>query len=177
MNDFVRNTLKVDQSREHKFKNSYGMNDYYLWLKKNDFFDIEEKLSQSQITKIIRTIHLALLEDLLRGGDILLPYQMGRIELRKSKTKVEIIDGQIVNNLPIDWKRTLELWEEDEESRNNKVLIKSMVNTVFKVCYNRGIAKYGNKTFMLFYPSRNLKLKLKKSIKEGKTDAFEKYKI
>lgn len=175
MNDFVKQTLKVNKSRVHKVKNSSGMNDYYLWLKKNNFFDIEEKLTQAQITKIIRAIHKILLEDLMRGGDVYLPCNMGRIELRKRRTNVNVIDGKIVDDLPIDWKRTLELWQEDEESRDNKVLVKSMVKEVFRVHYDKAAAKYANQWFMLFYPSRSLKLKLKQNIKEGKTDAFERY--
>jgi len=41
---------------------------------------------------------------------------MGTLEVRKRPTRVAIVDGKLVTNLPIDWDATLKLWYEDEES-------------------------------------------------------------
>ena len=74
--------------------------------------------------------------------------------------------------MPIDWDRTLKLWYEDKEAFKNKTLIKVEEKEIYKVYYNRNIAEYKNKSFYQFNINKDLKRKLKQTIKEGSLDAF-----
>jgi hypothetical protein len=71
---------------------------------------------------------------------------MGQLEVRKYDTYVKLMDGKLRTNRKIDWQATLQLWYEDEEAKENKVLIKSEDKEVFKIFYNKMIANYNNKT-------------------------------
>lgn len=109
---------------------------------------------------------------LIEGHDITLPNKMGRLEVRKYESTIKITDKGIKTNLPIDWDRTLKLWEEDEEAHQNKTLVKMEEKEIFKIWYNRIRANYTNKTYYRFNVNRALKIKLKERIKEHKFDAF-----
>jgi len=41
---------------------------------------------------------------------------MGKLELRKSLRRLDIVNGKLVTSLPIDWDRTLKLWAEEGKS-------------------------------------------------------------
>ena len=97
---------------------------------------------------------------------------MGKIELRKYKARIKYEDGKVVTNLPIDWKRTLQLWNEDDESRSNKTLIRRETKEVFRIIYNRQSANYNNKTFYQFSASRAVRQALSEKIKNNEIDAF-----
>ncbi len=98
---------------------------------------------------------------------------MGLLEVRKRQTNIKIVDGKLVNNLPIDWDRTLKLWAEDKESYNNKTLIKLEEDEVFIINYNKKRAIYNNKMYYQFNVNRKLKQRLKELIKNNEIDAFE----
>ena len=98
---------------------------------------------------------------------------MGSIELRKYNAEVSIKNDEIITNLPIDWNRTLQLWEEDEESYKNKLLVRMEEKEIFKVFYNKRIANYNNKAFMKFEVNRYLKRGLTQRIKNKLIDAFK----
>ena len=97
---------------------------------------------------------------------------MGRLEIRKYTPKIYFDGNKVKTNLPIDWDKTLKLWYEDEESYKNKTLVKMEEKEVFKIYYNKNIADYTNKTFYEFNINRDIKIRLKKRIKEGNYDAY-----
>ena len=109
---------------------------------------------------------------LINGNDTTLPYRLGRLEVRKYNATIAIHDNKIKTNLPIDWNKTLKLWYEDKESYKNKTLIKAEEKELYKIYYNRKLARYNNKSYYQFTLNRELKKKLKQNIKEGKIDAF-----
>lgn len=170
--DFINAIKKVASPRKHKAKNSYGVYDYYKYYRKNKPKESKYILTESQYFSIIRSINNYIVELLSRGEDIILPFRLGRLELRKYKTKMSWNGEKVVSNLPIDWDKTLKLWYEDEDSFKNKKLIKAEVKEVFKLYYNRNLANYNNKSFYQFNFNRELKKKLKNNIKEGTIDAF-----
>lgn len=173
MDEFRRRILKVNGPRKHKINNSFGVYDAYKFIRKNKWFDIGGPISEHDFYSIIRTINNQLAELLSYGCDISLPYQMGRLEVRKYDAKVTLQGDKVVTNLPIDWDRTLKLWSEDEKAYKERTLIKMEEKEVFKVYYNRGKANYTNKSFFQFDINRELKKKLKHRIKEGRLDAFK----
>ena len=74
----------------------------------------------------------------------------------------------------MDWKRTLQLWEEDEEARNEKTLVRKYDETIFYPMYfvKKG-ANYRNKGLMKFNFSRYLGNLIRDRIQNGTIEAFK----
>ena len=171
--EFRRKVLKLGEKRNHKVKNSYGVYDAFKYYRKIRPKDTKYVLTESQYFSIIRNVNNLLIENLLQNNDIKFPLRMGLLEVRKRQTNIKIVDGKLVNNLPIDWDRTLKLWYEDEEAYKEKTLVKMEEKEIFKVYYNKQLADYNNQVFYEFNANRELKKRLKQRIKEGKLDAFK----
>ena len=165
--------LKLNEPRVHKVNKSLGVYDAYKWLRKRQWIDIGQRLTEHEFYSIIRKINNELALNLSTGEDIKLPHRMGTIELRKISTYVNFKDGKLHSNLPIDWDRTLKLWCEDEEAYKSRTLIKMEEKEIFKVYYNRTKADYNNKSLYEFIVNRDLKKRLKQRIKSGNFDAFK----
>lgn len=159
-------------NKHYKVTGSLGVYDAYKYIRKNKWFNIGRPLKENEFYSIIRRINDLLAENLINGRDIILPYAMGRIELRKNLPSIEIKNGKVVAKVPIDWDRTLKLWYEDEEAYKERTLVKMEEKEYFKVYYNRIVAKYNNKAFYEFIPNTFIKKALKDRIKEGRLDAF-----
>ena len=162
--------LKVNQPRKHKIKNSVGVRQIYNIIKHNKQ-DINN-ISLPQFRIIIRTINKILAEHLSKGEDIQLPCYRGTLELRKNKPYIKIKDNKIKTDLPINWDKTLQLWEQNQEAYNNRQLIRQEEKEIFKFKYNKRNARYNNQCFFDFQVNREIKKKLKLHIKEGSIDAF-----
>ena len=170
--EFLNKVRKVKESRNHKVKNSYGIYDGYKFYRKNKPKDPKYVLTESQYFAITRKVNEFLAEALSKGEDVILPFRLGRIEVRKYESRITWDGKKVKSNLPIDWDRTLKLWYEDEEAYKNKTLIKIEEKEIYKIFYNRNLADYTNKSFYQFNLNRELKKKLKYNIKEGNIDAF-----
>ena len=171
MDNFRREVLKVNKSRVHKVKNSLGVYDAYKWLRKNKWLDMEP-ISEHDFYAIIRAVNKAIAKSFLHLGSIILPLRMGEIILRKYHPSITLQDGKIKTNLPVDWDSTLQLWSEDKESYKKRTLIRLEEKEVFKVLYDKSKALYNNKSFYTLELNRDIKLSLKKQLKNGLLDAF-----
>ena len=171
MDNFRREVLKVNKSRVHKVKNSLGVYDAYKWLRKNKWLDMEP-ISEHDFYAIIRAVNKTLAKSFLNLGSIKLPLRMGEIILRKYHPSITSQDGKIKTNLPVDWDSTLQLWSEDKESYKKRTLIRLEEKEVFKVLYDKSKALYNNKSFYTLKLNRDIKLSLKKQLKNGLLDAF-----
>ena len=171
MDNFRREVLKVNKSRVHKVKNSLGVYDAYKWLRKNKWLDMEP-ISEHDFYAIIRAVNKAIAKSFLHLGSINLPLRMGEIILRKYHPSITLQDGKIKTNLPVDWDSTLQLWSEDKESYKNRTLIRIEEKEIFKVLYDKSKALYNNKSFYTLELNRDIKLSLKKQLKNGLLDAF-----
>ena len=172
LTDFLNSIKRVNESRIHKVKNSYGVYDGFKYYRKNRPKEHKYVLTESQYFSIIRRVNELLGEALINGEDVTLPYRLGRLEIRKYEARITTDGKKVRTNLPIDWDRTLKLWYEDKESYKNKTLIKAEEKEIYKIYYNRNVAEYKNKSFYTFSLNRNLKRKLKQNIKDRKIDAF-----
>lgn len=170
--EFRKEVQKINDTRIHKVTGSKGSYDAYKYIRKNKWFDIGRPLKEGEFYRIIRKINQYLAEELSNGHEIRLPHRLGTLELRKRPTRIAIVDNKLVTNLPIDWDATLKLWYEDEESYQNKTLIRVENEEVFKVYYNKSDANYNNKSFYTFRPNRELQRKISKHAREGTLDAF-----
>lgn len=173
IDDFRRAVLKVNEPRVHKVRNSLGVYDVYKWIRKNKWLDIGRPIKEHEFYSIVRRINNYLVDELLAGRDVHFPSRMGTVELRKFDARINIVDGKVKTNLPIDWDRTLKLWAEDEESYKERTLVKMEEKEIFKVYYNKSTANYNNKSFYDFDINRDLKRRLKCKIKSGAIDAYK----
>ena len=170
--EFNKNIRKVHDTREHKVTRSLGVYDAYKYIRKNKWFNIGRPVTEEEFYKIIRMVNQGLAEELVRGAEIHLPERMGDIEIRKKPSRLSIVDGKLVTNLPIDWDATLKLWYEDEESYRDKTIVRVENEEIFKVYYNKTTANYNNKSFYEFRPNRELKKELTKQAKAGRLEAY-----
>ncbi len=169
---FMEEVLRLHDSRNHKITGSLGVYDAYKYIRKNKWFDIGRPLKEGEFYKIIRGVNNLLAAELMKGNQIKLPHKLGTLEIRKKPTRVAIVEGKLVNTLPIDWDATLKLWYEDKEAYENKTLVRIENEEVFKVYYNKKDANYNNKSFYEFKPNREIKRSLTKNAREGILDAF-----
>lgn len=169
---FINDIKKVQEKRNHKIKNSYGVYDAYKYYRKNKPKDKKYILTESQYFSIIRTINKQLIDKLLLNSEINFPCRLGSLIIIKNTTKIYKENNKLKNTYPIDWKTTLELWEEDSESYKNRTLVKHLSKEVFKIKYDKSKANYINKSFFDFKPNRDLKLQLKELIKENNINAY-----
>lgn len=172
LSEFRKEILKVDKPRKTTINNSYGVYDAYKYYRKNKPKDPKYVLSESQYFAIVRQTNLLLTQELLGQKDIVFPYSMGRLEVRKSIPKVYIEDGKVKSTYPIDWDGTLKLWYEDQESRENKTILKKKEREIFRIMYNKSKAFYTNKNYFEFKVNRALKLALRDVVRQGNFDAF-----
>lgn len=171
--DFRREILGLNRNRNHKIKNSYGVYDGFKYYRKNRPKKKEFVLTESQYFSIIRSVNNLMVGELLKSNDVDFPHRMGRLEVRKKPTTLKIVDGKLINTMPIDWDRTLRLWAEDEESYKNKTLIRFEEKEIFLIFYNKHDCDYNNKVFYHFSINTQLKQRLKDMIKQNEIDAFE----
>jgi len=158
---------------KHKITNSIGVYDIYKMLRKHKWLNIGKPMSEHDFYAIIRNVNNSISDKLSCGHKVTLPYQMGVLELVKTKPRIEIKDNKIVTNLPVNWKETLKLWREDEESKKNKVLIRHECKFIYRLHYSKLLCKYINKIFYKFQFNRFLKKDLGKEINNNnKIDAI-----
>lgn len=170
--EFKKEVQKVDNARIHKVTGSIGVYQGYKYIRKNKWYDIGRPLKEGEFYRIIRRINEYLANELVNGNEIKLPHRLGTLEIRKKPSRLSIVDGKLVTNLPIDWDATLKLWYEDKESFENKTLVRIESEEIFKVYYNKKDANYRNKSYYEFKPNRLIQRNLAKNIREGNLDAY-----
>ena len=171
--NYLKEVKKVNKKRHHKVTGSYGSKDAFFYYRKIKPNDSKYVLTDSQYLRIIRLINDQLRLDLIEGKDVILPEKMGRLELRKTASKISFVDGKIKTNLPVNWEATLKLWYDDPVSKNKKRLVRHENVDTFKIRYDKVNANYNNKSFYEFSINRVIKLGLKKNIKLNKIEAFK----
>lgn len=104
-----------------KIKHDYGMPDYYNFFIKLYNHDIKREKYNNIITDFNTG-----LQDLIINDNLVyqMPYINFEIMLKKEKRKPRIVDGKLINNLPIDWNKTNKLWERNEEAKEKKLLMR-----------------------------------------------------
>lgn len=171
---FKKRIRRLTEHRKHKIRGSLGVYDAYKYYRKNKPKEKKYILTESQYFSIIRQVNNIVADNIANGKEIVLPYRMGIIELRKFNTSIKIGEnGEVITNLPIDWDSTIKLWYEDEDAYTKKTLIRFNEQEQFKIVYNKSKANYNNKFFYNIKFHKELKVNLKRNIKKGKVDAFE----
>ena len=108
---------------------------------------------------------------LLSTGEIILPERLGRLSIFGKKVNVRIENGEIKGLAP-DWVKTKQLWDSDEEAKNNKQLVyhfNEETNGIrYKFSWSKNRVLVSNKTLYNLRMTRSNKRELSKLVREGK---------
>jgi len=167
------------KSRTHKLNNGYGVIDYYKYYKANTDNPVSEKKYRKILDEFNKKIAELIIEE---GIDFIMPSLNFEITIRKDKRKPKIVDGKVVNNTPVDPVATKRLWDNDEEAKEKRILVRynnsHSSGYVFRIYCKKFRSSLKNKNLIKFRPTRQLKRNLAKAIKDPdrKFDAFLLYK-
>ena len=168
----------IKNKRTHgKIKKDYGMADYYKYFKKEyPELDITNKKFYNVIADFNEKITEMIIEDNL---DYQLPHLGASIAVKKTKQIPKIVDGKLVNTSPVDWVTTNKLWNEDEEAREKKLLVRfSNSHTskfIFRVFFKKYYLSFLNKKYYSFKTSRGFQRLLAKRIKDEDKEQYDSY--
>jgi hypothetical protein len=162
---------------KEKIKSDINLPEQYKYYINNNCENKESSfyVTRTQYSNFLKSLFSLMINNMIHKNDeYQLPYRLGSLCIRKYVQKVKIIDGKLVSNFPVDWNSTLKLWEEDEESKKEKKLIRHINKNkeVYRYIYIKGMANYTNKKFYKFKPTRTNKLKLKTAIENGTVDFY-----
>lgn len=163
--------------RIHKYKYDYGMKDYYTrYIKDNP------KISKSLYNNIISDFNEGI-RDLIINENLVyqFPYTSFELFVKKHKRKPRIVNGKLINSIPINWKATNELWEKDIEAKEKKILIRftnyHTFGYVFRILISKGKSRVKNKSLYKFKNNRKLQRELSKRILDQDKDPYDAFVI
>lgn len=171
---FRNETVKANGKGHRVFKisGSWGIYDAYKHIRRNKWYDIGRPVTEKEFYAIVRQINNKLADEIGKGSTVILPSKMGMLELRKEPRGVTFDKkGNMKVTYPVDWQATLKLWFEDEEAREQKLLIRMNSRWVYRVFFNKYKATFNNKMFYDFTLNRFIKKKLKNNINNGLIDS------
>jgi hypothetical protein len=167
------------KDRKHKLNNGYGVIDYFKFYKNNSEKSVDEKKFRKVIDSFNKKVSELIIEE---GIDFVIPSLNFEITIRKDKRKPTIKDGKVINNTPVDPVATRKLWDNNEEAKNKKILVRynnsHSSGYVFRIYCKKFRSSIKNKNLFKFRPIRQLKRNLAKVLKDPDKsfDAFLLYK-
>ena len=148
-------------------KKFYNTRDSYVVYKNMSV----NPINISQYVQIINHFMKFLSSKLLSTGEINIPERLGKLSIFGKKVNVRIEDGEIKGLAP-DWVKTKQLWESDEEAKNNKQLVyhfNEETNGIrYKFSWSKNRVLVSNKTLYNLRMTRTNKRALSNLVKEGK---------
>lgn len=153
--------------RKHNLKSDFGIRDYYKFYKKDVNNPVSKQLYSDIITRFNTEIKNLIIEKNLIYQ---LPYLGFQIVLKKQKRVPRVKDGKLIHNIPVDWKRTNELWDKDEEAKEKKLLVRydnyHTSNYIYRIYFKKFKSNIKNRSLFKFQPNRAFKRQLSARIKD-----------
>lgn len=148
-------------------KKFYNTRDSYVVYKNMSV----NPINISEYVQIINQFMKFLILKLLSTGEIILPERLGRLSIFGKKVNVRIENGEIKGLAP-DWVKTKQLWDSDEEAKNNKQLVyhfNEETNGIrYKFFWSKNRVLVSNKTLYNLRMTRSNKRELSRLVREGK---------
>lgn len=162
--------------RVHKHKADYGIKDYREFYKKKYNSDI----TTEKYNKIIKVFNQAIIDLIIdKGIKYKIPFMNFELYVAKLKQKPKIVNGKLVNNRPINWKATHELWDKNDEAREKKLLIRynndHSSNYVFRIYMKKFKSTLRTRNYYKFKAIRSFKQKLHNKIMKSDDGSFDAY--
>ena len=161
-----------------RVKKDYGMSDYYNYYLKNS----NNPQSKFKFNKIVSEFNEGVVNLIINEG---IEFKPAKLQftfcVRKTKRVPKIKEGKLINTTPIDWKSTKQLWEDDSEAKDKKILLRYLNNHTFKYVFRIKTLKFGqnykNKKYYKYKPARSFQRLLAKRILDDNLDNFDAYKL
>jgi hypothetical protein len=161
------------KERIHKIKGDYGMTDYFKYYTKNN-----KTISKATFNSIVTEFNQGVVDLIIEDSIIYsLPYLGLELLIKKDKRKPRLVNGKLINNVPIDWKATNELWNRDSEAKEKKLLVRynnsHTSGYVFRIYCKKFKASIKNRGLFKFKPNRKFQRALSARIKDPNKDNFD----
>ena len=143
---------KAGTIREFEINNSYGIRDYFWNYRKKYGVKISEQL----FTKIIKDVILAFIEELKNDAYVVFPLGFGFLRTAYIKHSVTFVNGKVKVNGIVDWVKTINLWYENTEARDNKQLVYRDKGICKIIKYTKSGNVFKNKKFLCLDIKRSL---------------------
>lgn len=165
--------------QEEKYKTDIKTKDFYEYFAFK-FFKKKKKvrseinrnhpyyLTLQEYSEILDLFNKRICKDILyESFDFNLPHSLGLLGIRKIKNEPYVDStGEVIIPLPVDWKKTLTLWETDPEAKKSKKLVRHYNphsnGYIAKWYYSVAKANFKNKSLYAFKPTRSNKTELGK---------------
>lgn len=149
------------------------MKDYY-----NSYIKSNPKISKSLYNNIITDFNEGIRNEIINNGlTYQFPYTNFQLLIKKHKRKPKIVNGKLINSIPINWKATNELWEKDSEAKEKKILIRftnyHTFGYVFRILFKKYNSNIKNKSLYKFKNNRKLQRELSKRILDDDQDPYD----
>ena len=148
-------------------KKFYNTRDSYVVYKNMSV----NPINISQYVQIINHFMKFLSSKLLSTGEINIPERLGKLSIFGKKVNIRIENGEIKGLAP-DWVKTKQLWESDEEAKNNKQLVyhfNEETNGIrYKFAWSKNRVLVSNKTLYNLRMTRSNKRELSRLVKNNK---------
>lgn len=157
-----------------KIKAHYNTEHYYKYYINSNCSDKNSKfyVTKKVYVKVLKEFFDLIIEDMIMTGEpFILPYNMGKLQIKKYKVEVKLDEnGNLVNKLPIDFHKTKLLRESNPEAAEKKIIIRHLNKHsdgyVFRFFYIKHRAKYKNRILYKFKITRTNKEKLARAIRK-----------
>lgn len=164
---------------EEKIKTHVAIPEQYKYYKNNNFEtkDSFYYVSKTTYTKFLKVFFSKVVDAIITEGfEFVMPFRTGILAIRKYQQTLRYDNnGKVnLNNLPVNWNATLNLWEQDEEAKKQKKLIRYLNEDreIYNYRYIKKTANFKNKHYIGFRATRENKIKLKNAIKNNLVNCF-----
>lgn len=163
---FEEYSVKTRRAAQKQFSvsDSHGSFEFYNYIAHNKLNKFKQDRGRTMRT--IRNVGNYIREYVAAGKEIVLPYGLGSLILKSMDAAVVSQDGEVKLRASVNWYETLKLWFEDDEARENKVLVKYTSPRKIIPTWEKNVV-YKNVSFYKFYFNRMLKAKIKENIQNG----------
>src|SRR5699024_929343 len=161
--------------RIHKYKSDFGLADYRNFYKDN-YGDIDDLKYSKMVRQYFKAVRDLIVE---KGYTYTIPHLRFKITIRKIKIKPKIVDGVLINNKPINWKATKELWEKDEDAKEKKLLVRynnyETSGYIIRIYLKKFGANVKNQRYYKFRANRVFQRSLAKRNRDPNKDMYDAY--
>lgn len=164
----------MKDNRIHSNKADFGIPDYKKFYEKKYNNGIKYK----NYNKIIKEFNEGLIDLILNEGlSYTIPFLLFEITVRKEKRIPKIKDGILINNNPINWKATKDLWEKDSEAKEMKLRVRydnfHTSGYIFRIYLKKFKSKVKGRSYFKIKPNRKFQRGLSKRINDQSKDLFD----
>lgn len=165
---------KSNKQRNHIANSDFGILDYYkFYIKKYN-----SNISKSKYTKLIQEFNEEIINLIIEDNLVYqLPYIGMEVMIKKDRRKPRIINGKVVNNTPVDWKVTKELWEKDKDAKDKKILVRynnyHTSGYVFRIYCKKFKCNLKYRSLYKFKPNRKFTRQLSARLLDDNKDSLD----